>query len=206
MPALRADAELVAALRPIARAASQLLAVLAEDDPFRLRGRALGAVANIDGVDPRFLVRLGALPSDLDRRLAALVPLLAASTGTDRRLLGQAGEALVVCAQTEQIDLRVRLLAGVRYERDVNPAPIAGDEDGRTAWLLAELTEANRRHGRVTVKALAATLLRIGELLATIEGRGGPLAGGRLVLWRLRGQARRWLREQSRVRWDPRGR
>jgi hypothetical protein len=200
------DREVVAALRPFARAAARVLAVLAEPDPFRLHGRAIGAVANIDGVDPKHLARLGHLPADLTSRIAALVPLLAASTGVDRRALTLAELGLVVCAEADTLELRVRALAGVLYGRDVNAAPTGGDEDGLTAWLLAELTEAIRRHGRVTVRALAVTAQRLGDLLATIDGRAGPLIGGRLVLWRLRKRARRWMREQSAVRWDPRGR
>ena len=200
------DPEVVAALRPFARAAGQVLAVLAEPDPFRLHGRAIGAVANIDGVDPKYLARLGTLPDELTARIAALVPLLVASTGVDRRALILAEQALVVCAEADTVELRVRVLAGVLYGRDVNAAPIGGDEDGQTAYLLAELAEANRRHGRVTVRALAVTAQRLGDLLATIDGRAVPLIGGRLVLWRLRKRARRWIREQSAVRWDPRGR
>ena len=200
------DPEVVAALRPFARAAAQALAVLAEPDPFRLHGRAIGAVANIDGVDPKYLARLGALPDDLTSRAAALVPLLAASTGVDRRALVLASQGLVVCAEADSVELRVRVLAAVLFGRDVNAAPIGGGEDGQTAWLLAELVEATRRHGRVTVRALAVTLQRLGDLLATIDGRAGPPIGGRLVLWRLRKRARRWMREQSAVRWDPRGR
>lgn len=200
------DREVVAALRPFARAAAPVLAVLAEPDPFHLHGRAIGAVANIDGVDPKYLARLGALPTDLPARVAALTPLLVASTGVDRRALTEAELGLVVCAEADQVELRVRVLAAVRYDRDVNAAPVGGDEDGQTAWLLAPLTEATRRHGRVTVQGLAVTLQRLGDLLATIEGRGGPLIGGRLVLWRLRKRARRWIREQRAVRWDPRGR
>ena len=68
------------------------------------------------------------------------------------------------------------------------------------------LFRSTRRHGRVTVQALAVTMQRLGDLLATIDGRAGPVIGGRLVLWRLRKRARRWIREQSAVRWDPRGR
>ncbi|QUQ69094.1 hypothetical protein [Kutzneria sp. CA-103260] len=200
------DPEVVAALRPFARAATQLLAVLTEPDPFRLHGRAIGAVANIDGVDPKYLARLGSLPDELSHRVAALVPLLVASTGVDRRALGLAAEALVVCAEADTLELRVRVLAAVLYDRDVNAASVGGDEDGQTAWLLAELAEATRRHGRVTVRALAVTIQRLGDLLATIDGRARPLIGGRLGLWRLRSRARRWIREQSAVRWDPRGR
>jgi hypothetical protein len=200
------DPEVVAALRPFARAAGPVLAVLDDPDPFRLHGRAIGAVANIDGVDPKFLARLGALPTELTSRVAALVPLLVASTGVDRKALTLCERALVVCAEADTVELRVRVLAAVLYGRDVNAASVGGDEDGQTTWLLAELVEANRRHGRVTVRALAVTAQRLGDLLATIDGRTGPLIGGRLVLWRLRKRARRWMREQSAVRWDPRGR
>lgn len=200
------DPEIVAALRPFARGAAQVLAVLAEPDPFRLHGRAIGAVANIDGVDPKYLARLGSLPTELSARAAALVPLLAASTGIDRRALAAAARGLVVCAEADGLELRVRVLAAVLYGRDVNAASLGGDEDGQTAWLLTALTEATRRHGRVTVRALAVTLQRLGDLLTTIDGRAGALISGRLVLWRLRKRARRWIREQSAVRWDPRGR
>ena len=200
------DPEVVAALRPFARAAAQVLGVLAEPDPFRLHGRAIGAVANIDGVDPKYLARLGALPTELTSRVAALAPLLAASTGVDRRALALASLGLVVCAEADALELRVRVLAAVLYGRDVNAASVGGGEDGQTGWLLASLTDATRRHGRVTVQALAVTMQRLGDLLATIDGRAGPVIGGRLVLWRLRKRARRWIREQSAVRWDPRGR
>jgi len=68
--------------------------------------------------------------------------------------------------------------------------------DEQSAWLAANLSRV----------PLAVTAQRLGDLLATIDGRTGPLIGGRLVLWRLRKRARRWMREQSAVRWDPRGR
>ena len=125
------DPEVVAALRPFARAAVPVLAVLAEPDLFRLHGRAIGAVANIDGVDPKYLARFAALPNDLTARIGALMPLLVASTSVDRRALTLAERALVVCAEADTVELRVRVLAGVLYGRDVNAAPSAATRTGR---------------------------------------------------------------------------
>lgn len=203
------DRHLVALLRPFVRAAGPVLTVLSEPDLFGLRGRSLGAVANIDGVAPQYLGRLRDLPEVLDERLSRLIVLLAAVPSVDREALRAAAHGVLLCAiageqGNDNTEFKVRLLAAVLFDRDVDPAPTGQYEDRRTAELTSELTESARRHGRYTVKSVADTMWRLGRSLGTTRGRSWGALGERLVLSRLRKRAQRWILTNRQIRWDPR--
>ncbi|RZS44340.1 hypothetical protein EV193_101215 [Herbihabitans rhizosphaerae] len=96
--------------------------------------------------------------------------------------LGAASQGLLLCAiaaergMTEQAD-RVRLLAAVLFDRDVDRALAAGEGDGltdaeedkATAELTEELDESTKKHGKITLKAAARTLWRFGRALLALS-------------------------------------
>lgn len=109
--------------------------------------------------------------------------------------LGAAGQGLLLCAiageygVTEDAE-RVQLLAAVLFRRQVDLATAAGqttdadgapaaEEDRRTAELTAELTESGAQHGRVTLRAVAATVWRLGRLLWGLQNELGRRPRGR---------------------------
>ncbi|WP_326565987.1 hypothetical protein VSH64_29460 [Amycolatopsis rhabdoformis] len=90
--------------------------------------------------------------------------------------LGAASQGLLLCAIAGEygvtdVGSRVRLIASVLFDRDITPALAAGKpadesaEDSAAARLTEELTESERAHGKVTVKAVAGTLWRLGRSL-----------------------------------------
>ncbi|MEV6897207.1 hypothetical protein [Amycolatopsis sp. NPDC051372] len=90
--------------------------------------------------------------------------------------LGAASQGLLLCAIAGEygvtdVGSRVRLIASVLFERDLDPVLAAGKpadesaEDSAAARLTEELTESERAHGKVTVKAVAGTLWRLGRSL-----------------------------------------
>ncbi|MPY78659.1 MAG: hypothetical protein GEV04_09205 [Actinophytocola sp.] len=96
--------------------------------------------------------------------------------------LGTASQGLLLCAIAGERGVtghadRVRLLAWVLFERDVDPKLAAGDypehdpsdEDARTAELTAELRGTEKRDGRrISLKAFAVTLWRLGRSLYAV--------------------------------------
>ncbi|WP_199432479.1 hypothetical protein [Qaidamihabitans albus] len=149
--------------------------------------------------------------------------------------LGAASQGLVLCAIAGErgvtgIGDRVRLLAWVLFERDIDPVVAGGRhagydesareaEDAETAKLTEELSASSRTHGRVTVKAFARTLWRLGRSLLSITGELekrptgrihhralgvlpvvgmlGDYLGERSALKRVAGRADRWLTEHA---------
>ncbi|WP_092529630.1 hypothetical protein [Amycolatopsis arida] len=146
--------------------------------------------------------------------------------------VGAASQGLLLCAIAGEYGVvdtgdRVRLLAWVLFQRDVDPALAAGRaaehdraaEDAETAQLTEEVAEAERRHGKLTLKAAARTLWRLGRSLLAFPGelekrpRGrfyhrlfgmlpvvGMLAdylGERSALKRLARRACRWLERRG---------
>jgi hypothetical protein len=97
--------------------------------------------------------------------------------------LGAASQGLLLCAIAGErgvLDVadRVRLIAWVLFDRDVDPAIAAGmdevsekdTENAETAHLTEELDESKRKHGKVTLKASVGTLWRLGRsLLGIVE-------------------------------------
>ncbi|MGW4486946.1 hypothetical protein ACWEOE_24250 [Amycolatopsis sp. NPDC004368] len=90
--------------------------------------------------------------------------------------LGAASQGLLLCAIAGEygvtdVGSRVRLIAAVLFEREIDAALAAGKpadesaEDSEAARLTEELTESERAHGKVTVRAAAGTLWRLGRSL-----------------------------------------
>ncbi|WP_034270059.1 hypothetical protein [Haloechinothrix halophila] len=97
--------------------------------------------------------------------------------------LGTASQGLLLCAIAGERGVsghadRVRLLAWVLFERDIDPRIAAGDypehdasaEDARTAELTAELGENGEKRGgrRISLKGFAVTLWRLGRSLYAV--------------------------------------
>ncbi|MFD8494431.1 hypothetical protein [Amycolatopsis sp. NPDC059657] len=97
--------------------------------------------------------------------------------------LGAAAQGLLLCAIAGEhgvleVGDRVRLIAWVLFERDVDPVVAAGkhtehdvsEEDASTERLTEELDESKKKHGKVTIKASLGTLWRLGRsLLGIVE-------------------------------------
>jgi hypothetical protein len=100
--------------------------------------------------------------------------------------LGAASQGLLLCAIAGEhgvVDLgeRVRLVAWVLFDRDIDPAIAAGKhaardesavsaENAATEQLTEELAESKKKHGRITLKASVGTLWRLGRsLLGIVE-------------------------------------
>ncbi|MGH3760128.1 hypothetical protein [Actinophytocola sp.] len=125
--------------------------------------------------------------------LAASVTGLAGALG-DRvplqDVLGTAGQGLLLCAIASEHGVddrgtRVRLLAAVLFERDIDPAVAAGNgDDAADDAVVAELTDAGppappdgRRFG---VRSAAKWLWRQGRMLLAIRGELEKRPHGRL--------------------------
>ncbi|HET9138607.1 hypothetical protein [Actinophytocola sp.] len=112
----------------------------------------------------RFTVLLAALPG-LAGAIADRVPL--------QDTLALAGQGLLLCAIAAEHGVtdpaeRVRLLAAVLFERDIDPALArrADDtEERQTAELTEDLSKSSARHGRVTLRAAGRTMWRFGRTL-----------------------------------------
>lgn len=106
--------------------------------------------------------------------------------------LGAAAQGLVLCAIagehgiTDQAE-RVRLLAWVLFQRDVDPRLAAGnfpehdaaEEDARTAELTESLGEA-KKGGSFSIKGFAVTLWRLGRSLYAVTEELGKRPRGRI--------------------------
>ena len=132
-------------------------------------------------------------------RVGRLLALIAAVPGVGGALadrlpvgdaLGAAGQGLVLCAIAGEYGLRseteqVRLLAAVLFDRDVAPVLVQGSVpekvDAASAELTSELNEAQRRHGRVTLGAVAGTVWRLGRVLWSLGDELDKRPRGRLV-------------------------
>ncbi|MGQ0842462.1 hypothetical protein [Actinokineospora sp.] len=167
----------------------------------------------------RFTVLLASIPG-LGGALADRLPIQDA--------LATAGQGLLLSAiaaehgRTDQAD-RVRLIARVLFDRDIDPALAAGhgddvtdeEEDAATAALTEELTESSAKHGKITVKAATSTLWRFGRTLwalgdeldkrpqgrfyhkaigiLPVVGMAADYFGERSALKRAAKKARKWL-------------
>ncbi|WP_156754826.1 hypothetical protein [Actinokineospora pegani] len=171
----------------------------------------------------RFTVLIASVPG-LGGALADRLPIQSA--------LGAAGQGLLLSAMaaehgvTDHAD-RVRLIAAVLFERDIDPALAAGADDGATdeqedaatAELTEDLDAAHRAHGKITVKAAARTLWRFGRVLLAlgdeldkrpqgrlwhraigvlpVVGMAADYLGERSALKRVAKRGRRWLDDQA---------
>lgn len=171
----------------------------------------------------RFTALLAAIPG-LGGALADRLPV--------QEALGAASQGLLLCAIAGEHGVtalgdRVRLLAWVLFERDIDPATAAGKdgdcdtwaEDARTAELTEELSNSTKKHGRASVKAAGRTLWRLGRSLLGITeelekrprgrfyhralgmlpvlGMLGDYLGERSGLRRVAKRARVWLAQRS---------
>jgi hypothetical protein len=162
--------------------------------------------------------------------LAASVTGLAGALGDRLPLqdvLGSAGQGLLLCAIASEHGVddrgaRVRLLASVLFERDIDPVVAAGrnDSEAADAAVVAELTnepapEEPPKDRRFGVKAAAKWLWRQGRLLMSITdelekrpqgrfyhralgllpvvGMAGDYLGERSALKRVARRGERWL-------------
>lgn len=133
------------------------------------------------------------------RRVGRFLALIAAVPGVGGVLadrlpvgdaLGAAGQGLVLCAIAGEYGLyreteQVRLLAAVLFDRDVDPVLVEGSPvekvDAASAELTAELNESQRRHGRVTLRAVAGTVWRLGRVLWSLGDELEKRPRGRLL-------------------------
>jgi hypothetical protein len=97
--------------------------------------------------------------------------------------LGAASQGLLLCAIAGERGVfevadRVRLIAWVLFDRDLDPTLAAGarelsekdTENAETARLTEELAESEKKHGKITLKASVGTLWRLGRsLLGIVE-------------------------------------
>jgi len=131
----------------------------------------------------RFTALLTAVPG-LGGALADRLPIQDA--------LGASSQGLLLCAIAGEhgitdLGQRVRMVAWVLFERDVDPEIAAGRyadhdaaaENDETEELTEELSESSRRHGKVTLKASARTLWRLGRSLLSITGELEKRPSGR---------------------------
>lgn len=137
------------------------------------------------------------------RRVGRFLALIAAVPGVGGVLadrlpvgdaLGAAGQGLVLCAIAGEYGLhreteQVRLLAAVLFDRDVEPVLLEGSvlaegppvEKVDAAELTAGLSTAQRRHGRVTLRAVAGTVWRLGRVLWSLGDELEKRPRGRLL-------------------------
>lgn len=121
----------------------------------------------------RFTALVAAVPS-LGGALTSRLPV--------KETLGAAAQCLLLCALAGErgitdVGERVRLIGWVLFERDIEPELAAGtsrdsaavrSEDAETEELTGDLAESSRQHGKVTAKAAARTLWRLGRSLLGI--------------------------------------
>jgi hypothetical protein len=135
----------------------------------------------------RFTALLTAIPG-LGGALADRLPI--------QDTLGAASQGLLLCAiagehGVMELGDRVRLIAWVLFDRDVDPVIAAGThashdaaavsaEDAATEQLTGELAESKRKHGKFTLKACVGTLWRLGRSLLGIVGELEKRPRGRL--------------------------
>jgi hypothetical protein len=207
------DRHVVAALRPFVRATGPLLDALRESNPLGLRDR-IAETDGDRGLLEKLHDRLAAVKAPGTAAWAAMtteqrddwwlnrvgrfVSLLTAVPGIGGALadrlpvqdaLGAAGQGLLLCAlagehgHTSHGD-RVRLLAAVLFDRDVDSALAEGaadDEDERTAELTEDVDRSRRTDGKVTLKAVGRTLWKLGRMLWSLGDELGKRPQGRVV-------------------------
>jgi hypothetical protein len=190
---------------------------------------AMGADQRTDwwvGRVGRFVALLAAVPG-IGGALADRLPVQDA--------LGAAGQGLLLTAIAgehgiDDEDDQIRLLAAVLFQRDVDgvlarPGDHEQDQreaERRSAELTAELEEAQRKHGRFTVRAIATTVWRMGRMLWSlgdelgkrpqgrwyhkalgmlpVVGMAGDYLGERSALGKVAAAARRWMAEHPAIR------
>ncbi|MFC4000374.1 hypothetical protein ACFS2C_21860 [Prauserella oleivorans] len=143
--------------------------------------------------------------------------------------LGAASQGLLLCAIAGErgctdVGERVRLVAWVLFERDIDRELACGTqadraaEDAETEKLTEELDAASRKHGRAGLKVVARTLWRLGRSLLAVTdelekrphgrfyhravgmlpvvGMAGDYLGERSALKRVARRAEQWFEAQ----------
>jgi hypothetical protein len=127
----------------------------------------------------RFTALLAAVPG-IGGALADRLPVQDA--------LGAAGQGLLLAAIAGEYGIRdddrqIRLLADVLFQRDVTAVlnrVSASPEDAKAAAELTDpLAESSRRHGRITLRAIAGTVWRMGRMLWGLGEELGKRPQGR---------------------------
>ncbi|WP_431876324.1 hypothetical protein [Amycolatopsis sacchari] len=175
------DRQIVRVLRPFVRAAQPVLRAMCR--PGRIEGLAnvkLPGSAAWDAMDRQqhidwWINRVGRLTS-----LVTAIPGIGGALA-DRLpvqdALGASAQGLLLCAIAgehgiDDVGERVRLLAWVLFQRDIDPALAAGKhgeaEDAKTAELAGEFDEHDGK--RFSAKAAATTLWRMGRSLLAVSG------------------------------------
>ena len=176
------DRHVVGVLRPFVRAAYPVLGAMRS--PGRLEGLAGVKVPGTpawDAMDVEartdwWINRVGRLTA-----LATSVPGIGgvlADRLPVQDALGASAQGLLLCAiagehGVQDVGERVRLIAWVLFDRDIDPALAAGKhadvaEDARTEQLAGEFTQPEKQARRITLKACAGTLWRMGRSLLAI--------------------------------------
>ncbi|WP_158849138.1 hypothetical protein [Saccharothrix deserti] len=192
MPETITDRDVVRALRPFVRATGPLLDTLRDANLLGLRDREVEQGADRGLVD-KLWDQLAAVKvpgtaawSRMDvlqrdefwlNRVGRLVSLISALPGiggvlADRlpiqSALGAAGQGLLLSAIAGEhgftsTEDRVRLLAHVLFQREVDGLAVDPREDEQTAELTEELRE------RSTIKAIGATIWKLAKVLWKLE-------------------------------------
>ncbi|WP_367132273.1 hypothetical protein [Saccharothrix sp. HUAS TT1] len=193
MPETITDRDVVRALRPFVRATGPLLDTLRDANLLGLRDREVERDADRKLVD-KLWDQLASVPvpgtaawARMDvrqrdefwlNRVGRLVSLIAAIPGIGGALadrlpiqsaLGAAGQGLLLSAIAGEhgftsTEDRVRLLAHVLFQREVDGLPVDRDkEDEQTAELTEELRE------RSTFRAIGATIWKLAKVLWKLE-------------------------------------
>jgi hypothetical protein len=102
--------------------------------------------------------------------------------------LGSAAQGLLLAAIAGEYgvtdeDTQIRMLAKVLFRRDVGAGPVRAvatdGVDQQAAELTAELAESKQKKGRVTLRAVAATVWRMGRVLWALGDELGKRPQGR---------------------------
>lgn len=224
---LRARAERAESADELAEVESRLREKLLDGlTSFRVPGTAAWAAMDVDQRTHWWVNRVGhftALLTSIPGLGGALADRLPVQDS-----IGAAAQGLLLCAIAGEHGVqdpgdRVRLIARVLFDRDVDPAIAAGKhaaaEDAATEQLTEELAESKKKHGRITVKASIGTLWRLGRSLLgivdelekrprgrfyhraigmlPIVGMAGDYLGERSGLKRVAKRARQWFEKQG---------
>ena len=178
------DRQVVKVLRPFVRAANPVLAAMRS--PGKLEGlaglRVPGTPAwdamNVEARTDWWINRVGRLTA-----LATSVPGLGGALADRlpvRDALGASAQGLLLCAiagehGVDDVGERVRLIAWVLFQREIDPVLAAvkdpdAAEDARTEQLTGEFTRQDKQGRRISLRAFAGTLWRMGRSLLAITG------------------------------------
>lgn len=179
------DRQVVRVLRPFVRAARPVLDAMRQPGKleglanFKVPGSAAWAAMDTRARVRWWINRVGRLTS-----LVTAIPGLGGALA-DRlpvqNALGASAQGLLLCAIADEHGIddlgeRVRLVAWVLFERDLDPMLAAGEhpeheharEDTETAELVGELGQPQRK--KITLKSAAGALWRMGRSLLAVSG------------------------------------